>query len=512
VDIVLTDIMMPEMDGYETIGAIRQIPDFETLPIIALTAKAMKGDREKCMLAGASDYVTKPVDVDYLYSVMRVCISRRHEHSILRTGPAPEIAQADDLFIDDDRNSIRPGDPVLLIVEDDVTFARILVDVARERGLKALVTLRGSAALSMAREFQPRAVTLDIQLPDISGWTLLDLLKHDKATRHIPVHILTAHDDARRGFALGAIHCRQKEGVNESLRQAFDIVCQSIQSRVKRVLVVCSDKKRRASLLQSVQGPDLEILLAEDAAEVNQASGAALLDAVIIDLKFTAMNPIQLAETLQANSSLLMLPVVLFATGKLTEAQRSAIETLTASNPVRYAGSPGRVLDLTMLLLHRKEDDLSADQKRLLAQVNQNDPMLVNKTVLVVDDDLRNIFALTSLLENRGLKVLHAENGRAGIDQLRRRPDVDAVLMDIMMPGMDGYEATRTIRQIPEFESLPIIALTAKAMKGDREKCLRAGASDYVTKPVDVEQLFSVMRVSIAQRAGSVHESAPVAE
>jgi CheY-like chemotaxis protein len=224
------------------------------------------------------------------------------------------------------------------------------------------------------------------------------------------------------------------------------------------------------------------------------------------------MNPIQLAETLQANSSLLMLPVVLFATGKLTEAQRSAIETLTASNPVRYAGSPGRVLDLTMLLLHRKEDDLSADQKRLLAQVNQNDPMLVNKTVLVVDDDLRNIFALTSLLENRGLKVLHAENGRAGIDQLRRRPDVDAVLMDIMMPGMDGYEATRTIRQIPEFESLPIIALTAKAMKGDREKCLRAGASDYVTKPVDVEQLFSVMRVSIAQRAGSVHESAPVAE
>jgi CheY-like chemotaxis protein len=273
------------------------------------------------------------------------------------------------------------------------------------------------------------------------------------------------------------------------------------------LLIVCSDKRRRDTLLQTLEGPDLEIQIAEDAGEVNRDCEDERPDGIVIDLKFSAVNPLQLAETIRSDSSLLMRPVVLFGAGKLTQAQSAQIEALTRSGPVRYTASLDQVLDYTVLLLHRREDDLSADQKRLLAQVNQTDPMLVNKTVLVIDDDLLNIFALTSLLENRDLNVLHSENGRAGIDQLRQRPDVDAVLMDIMMPGMDGYEATRAIRQIPDFESLPIIALAAKAMKGDREKCLQAGASDYVTKPVDAEQLFSVLRVCIARRVNSLYET-----
>jgi CheY-like chemotaxis protein len=225
VDVVLMDIMMPDMDGYETTRAIRQLPEFASLPVIALTAKAMKGDREKCLLAGASDYVTKPVDLPLLFSVLRVWIARdsdnRFEHGALAI---PDWLADHDLVVDDDRDVIAAGDRVLLIVEDDVTFARIMVELAHEQGLKALIALRGSTAMTLAREFQPGAITLDVQLPDMSGWTVLDHLKHDPATRHIPVHIISGDENNRRGFVLGALSCTQKASGKEPLVDVFDAI------------------------------------------------------------------------------------------------------------------------------------------------------------------------------------------------------------------------------------------------------------------------------------------------
>ncbi|MCX6620553.1 MAG: response regulator, partial [Acidobacteria bacterium] len=256
-------------------------------------------------------------------------------------------------------------------------------------------------------------------------------------------------------------------------------------------------------------GPDIELLSVGTPEKLTKLCGSEYLDGIVLDLEFATGEVIPLIGSIHAQLAPRVPPIMLFSgrKRKKTDARASQIERLSRVSPVRYAATLGCLVYDVALLLHRKDADLSEAQRRTVADVGQGDPMLSGKTVLVVDDDLRNIFALTSLLENRGLNVLHAENGKAGLEALKHRPDVDVVLMDVMMPDMDGYQTTRAIRQIPEFESLPIIALTAKAMKGDREKCMQAGATDYVTKPVDVEHLFSVLRVSIARRVGPVLET-----
>src|SRR5579862_1744307 len=253
VDIVLMDIMMPEMDGYETMRAIRKIPEFQTLPIIALTAKAMKGDREKCLRAGASDYVTKPVDLDLLFSVMRVWMAKdvdnRFEHG---TAPLPTWLDDHEIGLDDDRNQLQPSDAVLMIVEDNPTFAQVLMDSARERGWKTLVALRGASAINLARNFKPRAITLDVRLPDMSGWTVLDHLKHDPVTRHIPVHVITGFESPRDGFVLGAMTCVSKEP--DAIKQLLSVVETSMQVRNKKLLVIAGSEPMRREIGECVQG------------------------------------------------------------------------------------------------------------------------------------------------------------------------------------------------------------------------------------------------------------------
>jgi HAMP domain-containing protein/CheY-like chemotaxis protein/signal transduction histidine kinase len=501
---VLMDIMMPEMDGYETMRAIRQIPQFRSLPIIALTAKAMKGDREKCLEAGASDYVTKPVDLDYLFSVLRVWIGSRDEAlSPSLDGEAPAghrrnipAEAADELIemVDDDRNSIQAGDPVVLIVEDDPTFARILVDAAHERNLKAVVALRGNTALSLAREFKPQAVTLDIGLPDMIGWTILDRLKHDPLTRHIPVHIISGDEDRRRGLALGAMTYLEKSLAREGLSQVFGVIGESTQRRIRKLLVVGNSAPELENICAAVAGVDIDIVEAHSLSEAKAMVTQQYLDGLAISYRLEGGTAAQLIQELQRRITPYTPPVIVYGQG-LTDADAHEIGRLSRTSTVRYAPSLERLLDETVLLLHRAEADLSEVQRNILEELRQNDRTLAGHKVLVVDDDLRNIFALTSLLEEHNLRVIHAENGRAGIEALEEHEDVDAVLMDIMMPEMDGLETMRAIRQVPKFRGLPIIALTAKAMKGDREKCLAAGASDYVTKPVDLEHLFGVLRV-----------------
>jgi HAMP domain-containing protein/CheY-like chemotaxis protein/signal transduction histidine kinase len=495
VDIVLMDIMMPEMDGYETMRAIRKLPEFQTLPIVALTAKAMKGDREKCLRAGASDYVTKPVDLDLLFSVMRVWMARdvdnRFEHGV---AALPNWLGDHELNLDDDRNSVQPGDRVLLIVEDDPTFAQFMVEAAHERGIKALVALRGGAAINLAKSYKPSAITLDVRLPDMSGWTVLDHLKHDPATRHIPVHVISGVENTRDGFNLGAMTCAQKTP-DQLLNQIFPVVQHSMRDRRKNLLFVAESELMRKEISEYLAASDLDILVASSAAEALEILAGQPVDGIAVDWAVSEVGGVEFLEQVQTNLAPFVPPLIVLGPAQLDGRRAANLHRLSRVSAVRYAPSLERLLDAAVLLLHRSEDGLTMDQRQILARVRKVDPVLAGRKILVVDDDLRNIFALTSVLEEHDIAVLHAENGRSGIELLEGQPGVDLVLMDIMMPEMDGYETTRAIRRIPGFASLPIIALTAKAMKGDREKCLQAGASDYVTKPVDLAYLFSVMRV-----------------
>jgi HAMP domain-containing protein/signal transduction histidine kinase/DNA-binding response OmpR family regulator len=413
--------------------------------------------------------------------------------------PAPLTNIVEELVIDDDRNFVKEGDPLLLIVEDDITFARILLDLAHEKGLKAIVALRGGTALSLAREFRPGAITLDINLPDMAGWTILDRLKHDPETRHIPVHVISGDENRRTGLALGAMTYLEKTITRDHLQKAFSAIEKSFKPRTKRLVLVSDDDARRRSVTQLLGGRDLEIreCLAGEAA-LSTVRGE-FVDCIIIDLRLPDTPAMDLIQQIQNEGVLEPPPVIVYSKRDLTKDESSALEQLGRNGVVWHAQTPEHLLDQAVLLLHRPESELSEQQRETLARIRKRDEQLAGKKILVVDDDLRNIFALTSVLEQHGLEVMHAENGRDGIEILRKTKNIDAVLMDIMMPEMDGYETTRAVRQIAEFRALPIIALTAKAMKGDREKCLYAGASDYVTKPVDLDQLFSVLRVWIAR-------------
>jgi CheY-like chemotaxis protein len=388
---------------------------------------------------------------------------------------------------------------VLLIIEDDVTFARILVELAHERSLRVLVALRGNTALSLAREFKPGAVTLDIGLPDMAGWTILDRLKHDPTTRHIPVHIITGDENRRRGLALGAMTYLEKSITKDSLLEAFSTIEHSVRPRIKKLLLVTADEARRDNLHSALGARDLEVIDVTSGGAALTIVREQYLDGLVIDLRLDDIPATQLVEEVQKEIASYTPPVILYSKRNPTSEEMAEMRRLSRVSVVKHAQSAERLLYETALLLHRLDASLSDQQRDTLAQVHRNDETLSGRRVLVVDDDLRNIFALTSVLEQHNLRVVHAENGRAGVELLKSTPGIDIVLMDIMMPEMDGYQTTRAIRQIPGFRDLPIIALTAKAMKGDREKCIEAGASDYVPKPVDLDQLFSVMRVWLAR-------------
>jgi CheY-like chemotaxis protein len=427
----------------------------------------------------------------------------------LPIAPLPTEELVEDLVIDDDRNVVQPGDAALLIVEDDITFARILVDMAHERGLKALVALRGSSAMTLAREFKPGAITLDINLPDMAGWTILDRLKHDPNTRHIPVHIISGDENRRRGIALGAMTYLEKSMTNESLVEAFATIERSVKKRVKKVLLVCADRQILADMVDNIDAPDVDLVRVSTGGEALAVIKQQYLDGIVIHLQVEGIGATALMDEIQQQVKPHVPPIILVCDRPITSDEELDLARIGRTNVVRIAPTRERLLDESVLLLHRAESDLTDEQRRVLEMLRETDLTLLGKKVLVVDDDVRNIFALTSLLEDHHLNVVHAENGRAGIELLSKAPNVDLVLMDIMMPEMDGYETMKAIRNIPELRSLPIIALTAKAMKGDRAKCIEAGASDYITKPVDLEQLFSVLRVWVSRGQEVSHIAMP---
>jgi CheY-like chemotaxis protein len=394
----------------------------------------------------------------------------------------------------DDRESVAPGDTTVLIVEDDPHYARVLVERAHEKGFKVLVAHRGTDALDLARHYRPAAVSLDVFLPDMLGWTVLSQLKQDPVTRHIPVQIVTLDEDRQNGLARGAFAFLTKPTTPEGLTSAFSRLKDYSMPRRKRLLVVEDNLIERRSIAELLGHDDVEIQTVGTGSEALEALQGQPFDCAVVDLRLPDMTGLEMLETLRERGSLADLPVVVFTGKELSADEEVQLQALARSVVVKGVESPERLLDETSLFLHRVVSDLPAEKQRMLDQLHRSDEDLVGKAVLVVDDDVRNIFALSSALERRGMTVLTATTGREALDTLESTPGVAIVLMDVMMPEMDGYQTMRAIRLKTAFRRLPIVALTARAMKGDREKCLEAGASDYLAKPVNTEQLLGVLR------------------
>jgi HAMP domain-containing protein/CheY-like chemotaxis protein len=407
----------------------------------------------------------------------------------IRFGPA--VSEA----FPDDRANIQPNDPVLLIVEDDAHYARVLLELANRSGYKCVVARSGAEAMTLVREYPPTAVSLDVFLPDMLGWTVLNQLKQNPGTRHIPVQIVTLDNDRQHALARGAFAFLTKPATKESLESSLQRMRRFSVNGRKRLLVVEDNPAEQISIRELLAHDDIEIETVGAGAEALQWVQTNTADFIVLDLRLPDMSGFEVLERLQANNALATTPVVVFSGRELTPEEDARIHGMARSVVVKGVESPERLLDETSLFLHRVIVNLPAAKRKLLEKLHESDEDLVGKAVLLVDDDARNIFALSSVLERRNMRVLSASTGSEALEIVEKNPEISIVLMDIMMPGMDGYETIQTIRSNPAFRKLPIIALTAKAMKGDREKCLEAGASDYLAEPVNTEQLLSALRM-----------------
>ncbi len=396
--------------------------------------------------------------------------------------------------LQDDRDRIGEKDKVLLIIEDDPKFARILMDMARGRGFRALVAMQGDTGLQMAKTYNPDAIILDIQLPVMDGWSILSDLKSNAATRHIPVHVISVMDDVKQGLMMGAIAYLKKPSSKEALEKAFNHLQSYTEQGLKQLLIVEDDEIQRKSIIELIGHDDVAITAVSTGQEALQELDAKRYDCMVLDLMLTDMTGFELLDRIRDDQRLRDLPIIIYTGKELDNKEETQLRKYAESIIVKDVKSPERLLDETTLFLHRVEADLPEDKRRILQKLHNKETLFEGKRILLVDDDVRNVFALSSVLEGYRMEVTFAENGREAVELVEQQ-DFDLVLMDMMMPEMDGYEAMRLIRQMPEHDKLPIIALTAKAMKDDRSKCIEAGASDYVKKPIQTDQLLSLMRV-----------------
>ncbi|HVV57078.1 MAG TPA: response regulator [Gaiellaceae bacterium] len=411
----------------------------------------------------------------------------------------PTLLLAGEPEVDDDRREIADGDRVVLIVEDDPDFAKTELAMARDRGFKGIVATRGDLGVALAHEFRPDAIVLDIKLPVQDGWSVLDHLKRHPQTRHIPVHVVSGgveNGGVRDALRAGAVAVLEKPVAAEQLDEMLRQMAEFAERGVRRLLVVDDDADQRSSIVELITGDDVEVTAVESSeAALTALESDTRYDCMVLDLKLPKMSGFALLEKVKTDERHRGLPVIVYTGRDLTRREETRLKKYAETIIVKDVRSPERLLDETALFLHRVESKLPAEKRRMLEQLHSTDDVFHGKRVLIADDDVRNVFALASVLERQGIEVEFAENGAEALAKLSDGEPFDLVLMDVMMPEMDGYEATRLIRERPELGKLPIISITAKAMKGDREKSIAAGASDYITKPVDTDQLLSLMRV-----------------
>jgi CheY-like chemotaxis protein/HAMP domain-containing protein/putative methionine-R-sulfoxide reductase with GAF domain len=397
--------------------------------------------------------------------------------------------------IDDDRHKIKPTDKVVLVIEDDVPFANILLKFVREKGYKGILAHQGDVGLSLARHYQPDAVLLDIKLPVMDGTEVLKKIKTDPDLRHIPVQIISGFDKRKEGVELGAFDFLKKPISQKDLTSSFGRVEEFLNKKLKKLLIVEDNVQHNQAIKELIGNGDVHSFPAFSGQEAQEMLTKEDFDCIILDLGLPDMTGIELMEKIKADEKLRKTPIIVYTAKDLSKEEALQLESLANTVVLKTVDSHERLLDETSLFLHRVESKLPVEKQQIIRKLHRSDEILQGKKILVVDDDYRNIFSLTNALENEGLTCITAENGKVALDVLAQNPDIDLILMDVMMPEMDGYEATREIRKLTEYENMPIIALTAKAMKGDREKCLLAGMSDYVSKPVNVNQLISLLRV-----------------
>ncbi|GLR47079.1 response regulator [Sphingomonas astaxanthinifaciens] len=401
--------------------------------------------------------------------------------------------------VDDDRNQLGAGQRVLLIVEDDRTFAKIVRDIAREASFQTLIAGTAEEALDLAREHKPSGIVLDLGLPDQSGLAVLDRLKREDATRHIPIHVISASDQTQTAFSLGAMGYLVKPVKKEELSQALSALEAQLTRTMRRVLIVEDDLVQREAVSKLLAGPEIETVAVGTAAECLERLRAETFDCMVLDLSLPDASGYSLLETLSEDDQHSFPPVIVYTGHDLSQDEEQRLRRYSSSIIIKGAKSPERLLDEVTLFLHQVVSELPAEQQRMIRQARHRDAVLEGRRILVVEDDVRNIYSLTNILEPRGAKVAIARNGQEALDALAKAgaggDPVDLVLMDVMMPVMDGLEATRRIRDDQQWARLPIIMLTAKAMPDDQAKCLAAGASDYMAKPLDVDKLLSLVRV-----------------
>ena len=394
----------------------------------------------------------------------------------------------------DDRHE-PPNGRMVLVIEDDATFARILYDLAHELRYQCLVAHGAEDGVALATQFVPHAILLDMGLPDRPGLSVLQRLKDNPHTRHIPVHVVSANDRSEVALQMGAIGYALKPTTREQLKQVFKKLEDKLTQKVKRVLLVEDDALQRASVIRLIGDSDVEITAVETGTEALALLASTIFDCMIIDLKLPDIQGYELLQRMSTDEICSFPPVIVYTGRNLTRQEEADLLKYSHSIIIKGARSPERLLDEVTLFLHKVESDLSAERQIMLKTARSRDRVFEGRKILLVDDDVRNIFALTSALEQKGLLVEIGRNGFEALSKLDEVDDIDLVLMDIMMPGMDGLEATRRIRKDPRFQRLPIIAVTAKAMKDDQEQCLKAGTNDYLAKPIDLDRLFSLLRV-----------------
>ncbi|MCX6285447.1 MAG: response regulator [Bacteroidetes bacterium] len=395
----------------------------------------------------------------------------------------------------DHRDNLQKGDKILLIIEDDPAFSKILFDLAEEKGYKCLVAQDGESGLYLADLHVPSAIVLDIGLPGIDGWEVMDRLHKDAKTRHIPVHFISAMDKSKEALQMGAVGYLTKPVSIDKLRDAFVRIEDVISKPMKKLLVVDDDPATQMSIVELIGNGDVTTTSVGGGAEAYQLLERENFDCLILDLGLKDMSGFELIEKIRANNRLVNLPIIIYTGKDLSREEEDKLQKYADSIIIKGIRSPERLLAETSLFLHRIEANLPQEKQDMIRMLYGQEDVFHDRTILLVDDDSRNVFAITAVLEERGLNVISAGNGLEGIDRLKANPGINLVLMDIMMPEMDGYEAIGLIRKMQKYENLPIIALTAKAMKEDRDHCIEAGANDYLAKPVDSQKLLSLLRV-----------------